>query len=58
MRNLEATFKNMFVIKEIEKEVASKKPVMSKSQAIQDDLKWGKNETPNQLNSKHKNYFF
>ena len=41
MRNLEATFKNMFVIKEIEKEVASKKPVMSKSQAIQDDLKNG-----------------
>ena len=53
-RILEVAFKNFFVIKEIEKEVANKKKIISNSQAIQDELKRGKNETPNQSNSKHK----
>ena len=53
-RILEVAFKKFFVIKEIEKEVANKKKIISKSQKIQDDLKREKNETPNQSNSEHK----
>ena len=53
-RILEVAFKNFFVIKEIEKEVANKKKIISKSQKIQDDLKREKNETPIQSNSEHK----